>query len=321
MRRLTLDGLEILDAIDRRGSFSGAAEELHKVPSTISYSVARLEEDLGLALFIRTGPRVDLTAAGRELVKEGRLLLQAADDLECRVKRVASGWESEFRLALDSLLPTAALSRHVQAFCKAAESTRLRLIHETLSGTWEALLDGRADLVVAAGEGPSGGGYKSVVVADLGFAFCLAPTHPLAGEMGVLTEATVRLHRAIVVADSARRLPARTTGLLRGQDVLLVPDMSTKYEFQVAGLGVGFLPEICAARGVSRGVLVERRVEYPKPVEQLYLGWRSEEGGRALSWWRERLTTASVRRLLQDAGSALTSRTTPSASSVVRMAR
>src|SRR3954470_4220239 len=93
MLRLSLEALHIIDAIDRRGSFSAAGKELHRVPSTISYTVSKLEEDLQVQVFERNGPRVTLTEAGRELLKEGRTLLKAAHELERRVKKVASGWE------------------------------------------------------------------------------------------------------------------------------------------------------------------------------------------------------------------------------------
>ena len=93
--RLSLDALLVIDAIDRKGSFAAAAHELHRVPSTITYTVQKLEADLDVPLFDRRGHRAKLTAAGRELLNEGRHLLRAAGDLEARVKRVATGWEAE----------------------------------------------------------------------------------------------------------------------------------------------------------------------------------------------------------------------------------
>ena len=78
MLKLSLEAIELVDAIARYGSFASAAERLHKVPSTISYAVSKLEEQLGLNLFMRNGPRVSLTPAGEELLKEGRWLLAAA---------------------------------------------------------------------------------------------------------------------------------------------------------------------------------------------------------------------------------------------------
>ena len=107
--KLSLEALQVLDAIDRKGSFAAAADELHRVPSAITYSVRQLEDGLGLSLFDRSGNRAVLTEAGRALLSEGRRLLQAAADLECRVQQVARGWESELRIALDTIIPAASL--------------------------------------------------------------------------------------------------------------------------------------------------------------------------------------------------------------------
>ena len=141
MLRLSLEALQIIDAIDRRGSFSGAGKELFRVPSTISYTVSKLEEELGVQVFERQGPKVTLTVAGQELLKEGRLLLKAASDLECRVRRVASGWETEISLGMDSILAPIALQDDITAFYEVTDQTRLRIMRDSLSGTGEALLD------------------------------------------------------------------------------------------------------------------------------------------------------------------------------------
>jgi DNA-binding transcriptional LysR family regulator len=73
--RLSIDALQVLDAIERKGSFAAAAHELHRVPSAITYTVQKLEEDLDALLFDRRGHRAKLTAAGRELLTEGRHIL------------------------------------------------------------------------------------------------------------------------------------------------------------------------------------------------------------------------------------------------------
>ncbi|HRE15243.1 MAG TPA: LysR family transcriptional regulator, partial [Usitatibacteraceae bacterium] len=102
--KISLDTLEVLDAIDRRGSFAAAAQELHRVPSAITYSIQQAEEALDVLLFDRRGHRAKLTEAGRELLDEGRELLRVAADLECRVRQVAKGWEAELRLAVDAII-------------------------------------------------------------------------------------------------------------------------------------------------------------------------------------------------------------------------
>jgi DNA-binding transcriptional LysR family regulator len=290
MLKLSLDALLTVDTIARRGSFAGAAKELFRVPSTISYTVAKLEEDLGVQLFERFGPKVVLTEAGEELLKEGRYLLKAAGDLERRVRRVASGWETEFSIALDSMLSPAGLIGDLEAFYQVADQTRVRILKEQLSGTWEALLDRRADLLIgAAGEGPSGGGYTAEPIGKISFVFVVAPSHPFATLDRPLGKADLSGHRAASVADSARLLQARTVGLLFGQDTLSVPDMHTKYQFQRAGLGFGFLPESWVRTDLQRGTLLRKEVEEPKPDETLYLAWRTGEEGAALRWWKERM--------------------------------
>lgn len=290
MLKISLDALVTVDTIARRGSFAGAAKELYRVPSTISYTVAKLEEDLGVALFERFGPKVALTPAGEELLKEGRYLLKAAGDLERRVRRVASGWETEFAIAIDSVLSPTGLIDDITAFYEVADQTRVRLIKEELSGTWEALLDRRADLLVgAAGAGPSGGGYTAEPMGTAAFVFVVAPAHPLAAVQHALTKADLAEHRAIAVSDSARQLQARTVGLLFGQDTLSVPDMQTKHQYQLAGLGFGFLPEPFVRRDIEKGLLVEKQVEEARVEETLYLAWRTGEEGAALKWWKERL--------------------------------
>lgn len=289
MFRLTLDALQTVDAIARHGSFSAAAEALHKVPSTISYTVSRLEGLLGVELFERQGPRVSLTPAGVELLREGRWLLSAAADLEARVRRIATGYETELRLVHDSLIRAEALVDAIARFEALDCGTRLRITTETMTGTWEALREGRADLVLAVGDAPAGGGQQMVELGRIRYAFCIAPNHPLAAAKAPLTADDLLRHPAIVVADSARVLPARTIGIRSGQNRITVGDIASKRALQRAGIGHGFLPRNWIGDDLRRGVLIEREVDEPKPAESLWLAWRTETAGRALDWWREHL--------------------------------
>jgi DNA-binding transcriptional LysR family regulator len=241
--RLSLDALTVLDAIERAGSFAAAAEELHRVPSAITYSVQKLEEDLGILIFDRSGHRAQLTEAGRELLREGRRLLFAASELEARAKRVATGFEVELRIALEDVIPVERLYPLLSEFYSSQCGTRLRVMSEVLSGTWDALVSGRADLVIgASGHGPSGGGYTTRALGSLAFVFAIAPNHPLAALPEPLTPEQIMQYRAVAAADSSRSLPPRTSGLISGQDVFTVSTMHAKIAAHVAGLGVGYIP-------------------------------------------------------------------------------
>src|SRR5438105_30191 len=163
--KLTLDGLLIIDAISRRGSFAAAAEELYRVPSTITYAVQKMEDELGVKIFDRSGHRARLTDAGDELLREGRVILQAVANLEDRAKSLAQGCEATLRIALDALLPCEPLLDLAVDFYQEFDSTDLRFMHEVLGGTWDALITQRADLVVgASGETPGESGYQTRLI-------------------------------------------------------------------------------------------------------------------------------------------------------------
>ncbi|MFA5916158.1 MAG: LysR family transcriptional regulator, partial [Burkholderiales bacterium] len=297
--KLTLDALQAMDAIERKGSFAAAAAELHRVPSALTYTVQKLEQDLDVVLFDRSGHRARLTAAGRELMQEGRALLRAAGELECRVKRVATGWETELRIALDIMIPAAQLFPLIAEFYAEESGTRIRLAYEVLAGTWDALVSGRAELALGvSGEAPAGGGYAIRMLGYKDFVFAVAPTHPLAKLPEPLKHEQILAHRAVAVGDSSRSLPSRSVGLLTGQDALTVPDLESKVAAQVAGLGCGYLPAHAAAPLIKAKRLVAKEVEEIKPTGNLYYAWRSQEKGKALRWFLKQLEDQEVRASL-----------------------
>ncbi|MCS6995586.1 MAG: LysR family transcriptional regulator [Casimicrobiaceae bacterium] len=297
MPALSLAALELLDAIAREGSFARAAARLGRAPSAVTYAVRKLEEELDVLLFDRRGYRATLTPAGRLLVERGRLLLDDAARLTELVRQAERGWEPTLRIALDAILPFEWLIEHLAAWDRAGCPTELRLSRETLGGSWDALADDRADLAIgAAGDPPPAHAIAIQPLFRAEFVFAVAPQHPLARAREPIGAAELLAHRAIVVADSSRRLPARSSGLVPGQPTLVVPTMEAKLELQRRGFGVGYLPRWTAAPLIAQGELIERRIEEPKPAVDLVVGWRlarrGPQPGKALAWWRERLRSA-----------------------------
>lgn len=306
---LTPELLEMVRLIAQTGSFAAAARALGKVPSAVTYSIRQLEEQLDVLLFDRRSRQAQLTEAGAELVKESERLLSELASVAQRIKRVATGWEAEFNIAVDSIVTEQAILDLVGDFLAQKSPTRIRLLRETLSGTWEALVSGRADLAIGvADQQVTAAGVQSAPLGEMPFLFAVAPGHPLASVTGPITDDLLRPHRMVALADSARQMTPMTVGLLPGQDVLTVPSMALKIEAQLRGLGCGYLPEPLIRDALAVGQLVEKqRMPVRRPATLSY-AWRVSSGqaGPAQRWWLERLGLARTRQALlgELAGSA-----------------
>lgn len=302
MLKLSIDALEVIDAIARKGSFAAAAESLYRVPSAVTYTIRKLEEDLGVAIFDRSGHRANLTEAGAELLKEGRHLLDAAHALESRVKRVATGVETDIGIAINDLFSHDALFRVLNDFYSQGFGTRVKIMREVFGGSWDALISGRADISIGApGEAPPGGGFSTKLLGQLEFVFAVAPQHPLADFAEPLHNEAIIQYRAVAAADSSRNLPPRTSGILSGQDVLTVPDMQSKLEAQMAGLGVGYLPINLAQHHAKLGRLVIKQVAESKTLAPTFLAWSNSRGkpmGKAQQWMLKQLSQLTLDELL-----------------------
>jgi DNA-binding transcriptional LysR family regulator len=315
LHALTPDALVMMDTIARTGSFAAAARELGKVPSALTYSVRQLEEALDVLLFDRSSRQAQLTAAGTELLHEGRRLLQEMDAVANRVRRIASGWETQLSISVEDIVSMPVVFDLVQAFCDvrsaaplvpgepSGPATRVRLKTGVLTGTWEDLVTGQVDLAIGvSAQHLNPGGIELRPFGMLPFVFCVAPHHALAKAAEPLTDAQLVHHRAVAVADTAHRLAPMTVNLLPGQDVLTVPSMRTKLEALLRNLGCGFLPEPLARPHLEAGHLVLKETARPAAVAQLHYAWRAERGamvlGRALQWWLSQLDSPTTQRAL-----------------------
>ena len=299
---LTPDTLALLQAIARAGSFAAAARERNLVPSALTYRVRQVEEALDVLLFDRSSRQARLTEAGAELLREGARLLIDIDAVANRVKRVATGWEPQLTLAVDSIIDHATVMELCEAFFAQNPPTRVKLRDEALSGTLDSLVSGQSDLALGVALAEStASGLRSEVLGVLGFVFAVAPHHPLAQAEEPLSDELIRRYRAVAVADSIPRGDGVTTGLLAGQDVFTVTSMSAKVDAQIRGLGAGFLSTCLAQPYIDSGRLVVKSVERAERHIQVSYAWRNGPGktqGRAMQWWLERLQNPVTRAAL-----------------------
>jgi DNA-binding transcriptional LysR family regulator len=134
----TLDEWEMLQAVVHFGGFAPAAEQLNRSQSTISYAIARLQEQLGVRLFELKGRKAHLTEVGRGLLADAEPHLAGFRQLEERARSLARGGESEIRLSVDSIFPSDRLFRSLAEFTRQFPYVRPTLRQATfLSADFE----------------------------------------------------------------------------------------------------------------------------------------------------------------------------------------
>ncbi len=318
---LTPEALQMMETIARTGSFAAAARELGKVPSALTYNVRQLEDALDVLLFDRKSGQARLTPAGDELLGEGQRLLAEIEAVANRVKRVSGGWESRLCVVGENVISRATVLELCEAFyavkTDAGEphGTRLQLRFEVLAGAWEAVLSGVADLAIGVviDAVPLPTGIAIEPIGEVNFVFVVAPHHALADAAEPISDEVLLRHRAVAVSDSSRSLAPLTYNVVTGQDVLSVPDMLTKVDAQLRGLGCGFVPEPIARPHIDAGRLVVKKLQRERQGARLGYAWRTASvtqakkapQGLALAWWLEQLSSPTTRRALIERHSAV----------------
>ena len=107
----------MLQAVADAGSFAAAARALGLVPSALTYRVRQIEDALDVLLFDRSSRQARLTEAGAELLREGDAAAAArSTPWPTACKRVATGWEPQLTIAVDSVIARDPLMELCDAF-------------------------------------------------------------------------------------------------------------------------------------------------------------------------------------------------------------
>tara|TARA_R110001592_G_scaffold59200_1_gene179614 strand:+ start:64152 stop:65048 length:897 start_codon:yes stop_codon:yes gene_type:complete len=290
---INIEILEILDTIDRRGSFAKAAEELNKATSALSYAIQKLEEQLSITVFQREGRRSVLTPAGELILQDGRTILNATKLLAEKAKEVATGWEPKLRIALESTVNHEVFFDILHRFLSEHESMEIDISESVLNGGWEALENNKVDLLVGApGPVPQQKGFRAVGIEASEMIPVISKMHPQAQlfnkpkELGALLPNL----RRVVTHDTATVNIARNVGLSRGKRILYVQTMDQKIQAQLVGLGIGHLPRHRIQKYLDEGIFL------PLPVTQApnenFIAWKISHKGKALQTLSQRLIKA-----------------------------
>jgi DNA-binding transcriptional LysR family regulator len=277
--------LELIDIVAQVGSFTAAANKLHKVPSAVSYAIKQVEEELGVALFVRHHRTVSLTPAGVYFVEHGRSILTQMAQLKSGTQKIANGWQPTLSIALDTLVRADRISVLLASFYRQFDDTELVIRTEVFNGVWEALASGRCDLAIGATSAiPAGGVYQYLDMGNIEWSFLVGRQHPLAAIDRPLSDDELRPFPSICLEDTAREFPKRGGWQLDNQRRLVVPDWIRALNCFREGLGIGYMPRHLASVFIQSGALIEKQLVNPIVASPCCLAWNGESMSPALAW-------------------------------------
>jgi len=248
--RITLDQWAALVAVVDQGGYARASGHLHRTQSTVTYTIKKLEDLLGLKVFERQGRRAVLTPAGQVLYRRGKSLLDDATRLERSASGLAQGWEPEVRLAVDAIFPTWLLLRALDLFGREHPDVRVEVIEAVLGGIEEALTEGRVEFIIGT---LVPGGFIGDSLMQVRFVCAAAPSHPLHHLGHAVEIEDLRAHRHLVVRDSSARR-SRSGGWLNERR-WTVSNKATSIRAACMGLGYAWYAEENIREELDAGLL------------------------------------------------------------------
>lgn len=249
----TLEQWRILQAVVDAGGYSQAAELLNKSQSSLNHAVAKLQNQLGVELLQVIGRKAFLTEAGDVMLRRSRILTQQIEDLELLAASIDMGWEPEIRIAVELVYPKVFLYQALAQFHPLSRGSRIQIIDTVITGTTEIILEGKADLVIAA-TGVIPRGY-------LGEPICVAHLIPVIGAMHPLAQhAHIDLdelsqHLQIVIRDTASKPMEGPGGWLKAEQRWTVSNFYEAIEILKSGIGFCWLPDHLVKDLIEQGLL------------------------------------------------------------------
>lgn len=230
--------LKVFLTVVESGSFSAAAKRLNRAVSAVSYTIASLEQQLGVALFDREKTRTPrLTEAGSAVLAKARVVAVGIDDLRASVRALLKGLEAEVTLVVDVMLPSERLVDAVQSFEATFPTVKLRLHVEALSAVAQLVRRGGAMIGVGGGLLEVEPDLELIHVGDVEMIPVAAPNHPLARNRPNAPGAA-RHHRQLVLTVRTPFSEGPDVGIFSA-DVWHLADLGAKHDLLLAGVGWG----------------------------------------------------------------------------------
>lgn len=269
---VTLRQLRYFCAVARQGHFGQAAAQCAISQPALSQQIRELESQLGALLVDRSGRRIAITPAGREVAARGEAILRAVEDMEAAVR--AAGQSVSLRLGLIPTVAPYLLPRVLAMLAERGPEIELVPFEARTSRLIEGLHDGRLDGAVMALPAGDGAFHAEPLFSE---EFLLARPLSAAGQpvppaAALLDHGLLLLEEGHCLRDQALDYcgiaPRREGQRIEGSA------LSTLVQMVAAGLGITLIPQMAVATESRAARIDVIRLPAPRPGRQIGLVWR-----------------------------------------------
>lgn len=251
MLRVTLEQWRMFRSVVQFGGFNQASQGIHKSQSSIHNAVGKIEESLGVKLFVIEGRKTILTEAGELMLRRANFLLDEAAKLEVVGHTLGQGIEGSLRIAVDEIFPQMLLYKVLETISAQFPSLQIELIESVLSGASELLNNDDVDIAISPIVLVDG---FSEQLCQIDFVAVANPDHALHALDRELTMEDLKSHRQIVVRDSAL-FSKKDAGWLGANQRWTVSHSRTSIDMICNGLGFAWLPLTSIEESLAKGLL------------------------------------------------------------------
>jgi DNA-binding transcriptional LysR family regulator len=197
--RISLKQWKMFHAVVDCDGFTGAASHLHISQSAISYTLAKLQEQLGVPLLKLEGRKAQITEEGKILLERSRALVRSAMELEALAENLRHGWGPEIRLVVDPSFPSQLLMLALRKLSPFPLNIRLSVEEATMDQAEKALHERTTDLAIGT-QVPLG--FVGNELIEIEYIAAAHPEHPLFGLKREITVEDLEKQLQIVISGS-----------------------------------------------------------------------------------------------------------------------
>lgn len=277
MLRISLEQWRMFHAVVEFGGFNQASVGVHKSQSSIHNAVRKIEESLGVKLFLIAGRKTVLTEAGEMILRRSDYLLQEAKKIEAIGKKLSQGVETQLKIAVDEVFPRSILYQALEKVSHQYPLVQIELLESILNGASEMLESDEVEIAISPNSLGTG---LSEGLCHVTFGAVASPAHALHQIDRKLTLEDLKSHRQIVVRDSTQlnKQNRASAGWLKAEQRWTVSHMQSSIDMICNGLGFAWLPMSLIEKQLTNGQLKPLQIEgNSERSHQLYLSFKDSD--------------------------------------------